>query len=98
MRHVEAPVVDRISTLVAQILAARGIDQDFSSEASLIDIGLTSIDIVNLMLSVEAEFDIMFPPAEITPQNFHSVSSIGAVVERLYTPWVGDHAPPLAGC
>ena len=32
---------------------------------------------VNLMLAVELEFDIAIAQADITPENFHSLSSIG---------------------
>jgi len=31
---------------------------------------------VNLMLSVEAEFDFTIPQVEITPENFQSVGSL----------------------
>lgn len=75
--------VDRIVTLVEQILIANHIDRAFANEDSLIEIGLTSIDMVNLMLSVEAEFDIMFPQADITPENFRSIASIDRLVTKL---------------
>ena len=75
--------VDRIRSVVEQLLSANGIDRAFSMEDSLIEVGLTSIDMVNLMLSVEAEFDIMFPQAEITPENFRSIASIDALVTKL---------------
>jgi acyl carrier protein len=48
----------------------------------LSDLGLTSLKMVNLMLSVEMEFDIMIPQAEITPENFQSVGSIARLVAR----------------
>jgi hypothetical protein len=33
------------------------------------------MDMVNLMLGVEAEFDFTIPQAEITPENFQSVET-----------------------
>jgi acyl carrier protein len=37
---------------------------------------------VNLMLAVEIEFDIAIPQSDITPENFHSLASIEALVSR----------------
>jgi acyl carrier protein len=48
--------------------------------ARLVDIGLTSMDMVNLMLGVEAEFDFTIPQGEITPENFQSVETLQRMV------------------
>jgi acyl carrier protein len=47
------------------------------------DVGLTSLDMTNLVLSVEAEFSIRIPDRAITPANFMSVATIGRLVETL---------------
>ena len=49
----------------------------------LTDAGLTSIDMVNLMLAIEAEFDIMIPASDITPANFRSISTIEALIVKI---------------
>ena len=38
---------------------------------------------VNLMLSVEAEFNLKIPDADMTPRNFRSISAIDALVRSL---------------
>jgi acyl carrier protein len=38
------------------------------------------MDMVALMLRVEAEFDITLPQREITPENFKSVRTLEAVI------------------
>jgi acyl carrier protein len=38
---------------------------------------------VNLMLAVEAEFDLRIPEAQMTPQNFRSISAINTLVSTL---------------
>jgi acyl carrier protein len=48
----------------------------------LVDVGLTSVDMVNLMLGVEAEFDFTIPQDEITPENFQSVETLQRMVLR----------------
>ena len=71
---------NRIVALIRAILAQNGITADISPETRLVDIGLTSMDMVNLMLGVEAEFDFTIPQNEITPENFQSVDTLERMV------------------
>jgi acyl carrier protein len=76
----------RVIALVRSILIQNAITAEVDAESRLVDVGLTSMDMVNLMLSVEAEFDFTIPQAEITPENFQSVRTlqhlIGAQLSR----------------
>jgi acyl carrier protein len=74
---------DDVAQLVRRILDERSINAVISSESDLRDVGLTSLDMVALVLSVEAEFDLTIPEAQITPANFRSISSISALVASL---------------
>ena len=49
---------------------------DVSPGSRLFDTGLTSMDMVKLMLEIEAEFDLTIPQADITPKNFETVDTI----------------------
>ena len=71
---------DRIVALVRGILAQNAISTEVCSDARLVDVGLTSMDMVNLMLSVEAEFDFTIPQELITPENFQSVATLERLV------------------
>jgi acyl carrier protein len=74
---------NRLIELVKELLGAGAtLPQPFPLDQQLSDLGISSLKMVNLMLSVETAFDIMIPAAEITPQNFHSVATIRALVER----------------
>ena len=78
----------RLVTLVEDILARNASGEtsrrrEIPIDGNLIEIGMTSVDMVNLMLAVEAEFDVMIPPTEITPENFRSIATIEALVSRL---------------
>ena len=44
------------------------------------------MDMVNLMLSVEAEFDFTIPQDAITPENFLSVETLQAMVAAQLQP------------
>ena len=73
-------VQDRILALVKAILEQNSIGAEVHPGSPLVDIGLTSMDMVNLMLSVEAEFDFTIPQGEITPENFQSVETLERMI------------------
>jgi acyl carrier protein len=75
--------VSRISGAVHAILARRAIASPAGGLRELRDAGLTSLDLVNLMLAIEAEFDIEIPQADMTPDNFRSIETIDALVAAL---------------
>jgi acyl carrier protein len=47
------------------------------------EIGVTSMEMVRLLLAVEVEFDVVIPQSDITPANFESLAAIEALVSRL---------------
>jgi len=78
-----AAVRDRLLGLVEKVLDRPGAGPTLPPEASLAELGVSSLKMVSLMLSVEAEFDLSIPQNEITPENFRSINSIQALVARL---------------
>ena len=80
MQVVNADVGRRILALVRSILEQNAIAAELTPESLLVDAGLTSMDMVNLMLGVEAEFDFTIPQSEITPENFQSVKTLQRMV------------------
>jgi len=74
---------DRIAALVRQILAKRGLDRYVDHGADLSEAGLSSLDIVNLMLAVETEFAVKIPDRDMTPANFRSIARIDGLVRTL---------------
>ena len=82
-RH-EFSTRDKVIDIVHGLLAARSIgERPISADDDLREIGLTSLDMVNLMLAVEAEFDLMVPERSMTPASFRSVAAIDALVTAL---------------
>jgi acyl carrier protein len=87
--HVQGSHVDvrnRILALVKSILEANAITADIQPDSRLVDAGLTSMDMVNLMLGVEAEFDLTIPQSEITPENFQSVEALERMIVNQLQP------------
>jgi acyl carrier protein len=80
MNTQDLDIRNRIVVLVKGILEQNAIATVVTPSAKLVDVGLTSMDMVNLMLGVEAEFDFMIPQDQITPENFQSVETLERLV------------------
>jgi len=74
------PPAERITAIAVRLLAKRGVHTIPASSDNLRDAGLTSLDMVNLMLAIEAEFDIEVPQSAMTPENFDTVAAIETLV------------------
>jgi acyl carrier protein len=81
--RINSSAADRITTLVRQILAKRSIDRLVGRDEDLTESGLSSLDMVNLMLAVEGEFDLKIPDHDMTPSNFRSIARIEALVSAI---------------
>ena len=78
---------DRLIGLVKNVLGADSVISDpFPVERQLSELGVSSLKMVNLMLAVEVEFDVAIPQADITPENFHCILAIEALVARTLAP------------
>jgi len=73
----------QISVLVDELLARKRAPAGVGFDEDLHDRGLTSLDMVNLMLGVEDTFDIEIPQREMTPDNFRTIAAIERLVGRL---------------
>jgi acyl carrier protein len=74
---------ERLLDLVRQILGPPASNRPLPIDARLTDLGMSSIKMVNLMLSVESAFDIAIPAADINPDNFATLASIEALISRM---------------
>jgi acyl carrier protein len=80
MQSTSTDVQGRILALVKTILEQNAMTAEVGLETRLVDVGLTSMDMVNLMLGVESEFDFTIPQSEITPENFQSVKTLERMI------------------
>jgi acyl carrier protein len=80
MQVLDTDVRSRILALVSAILRQNSIAANVLPDSRLADVGLTSMDMVNLMLGVEAEFDLTIPQSEITPDNFQSINALERMI------------------
>jgi acyl carrier protein len=69
--------------LVRQFAAGLPEADGAALEVALPDAGLTSLAAVKLMLAIEAEYNLVIPDAELTPENFATIGAIEAMIGRL---------------
>lgn len=74
---------DRTAALINRMLSERSLRMPVSPDDDLRSLGLSSLDMVSLVLSVESEFDVSIPDADITPARFRSIASISALLATL---------------
>ena len=79
-------VQTRILALVKSVLEQNAMRAEIGPQTRLVDIGLTSMDMVSLMLAVEAEFDFTIPQSEITPENFQSIATLERMIVHQLEP------------
>jgi acyl carrier protein len=72
-----------VAAIVARIAERHGISHAIAANDSLVDRGMTSMAMVDLMLAVEAEFDVTIPQREMTPANFRSITCLAQLLARL---------------
>lgn len=59
-------------------------DVDFENETELIDDGiLDSFDVVSIISDIDDEFGVQIRINELEPENFNSVESIWALIQKL---------------
>ena len=76
-------VADRVAALVRKVLDREEIEKSVALDDDLRTTGLSSLGLVNLMLSVEGEFDLKIPERDMTPANFRSITRIVDLVDTL---------------
>ncbi len=75
--------IDRIGDTVAAVAAQHCLAGPIAPTDFLVDRGMTSMAMVDLMLAVEVEFDVTIPQRELTPANFRSMEALALLLDRL---------------
>jgi len=73
----------RITAIVEALIARRGGSAPVGTDQTLTDAGLTSLDMVNLMLAIEDEFGVEIPQRRMTPANFRTIAAIEGMLATL---------------
>jgi acyl carrier protein len=79
----QASTRERLIGLIRQILGQAAGARPMPIDARLSDLGMSSIKMVKLMLAIEVEYNLAIPQADITPENFESIASVEAMLNKL---------------
>jgi acyl carrier protein len=74
---------DRVAKLVRRVMGNQPVARRIGPDDDLRACGLSSLGLVNLMLSVETEFGLQVPEQEMTPANFRTIARIVELVDAL---------------
>ena len=69
--------------VVQRLLVERSLSPAIQPNDDLRLAGLTSLDMISLVLAVEAEFGLLVPETHIKPDNFQSVAAISGLMTTL---------------
>ena len=73
----------RISKIVHELVTRRQLPLPIRTDQSLREIGLKSLDLVNMMLAIEEEFGIEIPQHQLTMDNFQSIVAIERLLSEV---------------
>ncbi|HVN02205.1 MAG TPA: phosphopantetheine-binding protein [Caulobacteraceae bacterium] len=78
-----ATVRAKITSLVEALLVRRGGATPVAPDQNLADAGLTSLDLVNLMLAIEDTFEVEIPQERMSPASFRTIDAIERMLSSL---------------
>ena len=88
-RPTDEVLIERIGILLQGVLSKGALSRFVSPSEPLPEAGVSSMDMVSLMLAIEADFELFIPSEDVNPKNFRSIASIASMVGNLL-----DHPPP----
>ena len=79
----DTPTTERVANVVQGTLVKHSVSPSVRPDDDLADLGLSSMALAELALSVEAEFGLTIPDSEMMLANFRSISAISKLVSAL---------------
>ena len=74
---------DRLTAIVKDVIGDHPLARPDRISESLAEAGLTSLDLVKLVLGIEREFGVSIGGDDMEPENFQTLDSLEALVQRL---------------
>jgi acyl carrier protein len=75
-------LADQVLLIVRRFAPGLPDTADQAGNINLRDAGLTSLGAVQVMLQIEAAFDLVFPDKALSPANFATVEAIARLIEQ----------------
>ncbi len=79
-----APSIEELTAVVFRILREEILTagSEFSTRSNLIDAGLDSLAVTQLMLSIEESTGVWLDESFLTPENLESAETLAALVQK----------------
>jgi len=79
-----APSIEELTAVVFRILRDEILTagSEFSTRSNLIDAGLDSLAVTQLMLSIEESTGVWLDESFLTPENLESAETLAALVQK----------------
>lgn len=74
---------ERLLALIEPLIDVEIVVRPIPVDQNLSELGIGSVQMVDLMLAMEAEFDLTIPVEHINPENFLSIATLTALVLEL---------------
>ncbi len=74
---------ERLAAIVRTIVEGQPFGRPDRLDGDLREAGLTSLDLVKVVLAVEVEFGVMLDPDDMHPENFQSLDAMETLVARV---------------
>ena len=75
--------MNEFAKIVAGLLPERDRAKPIAHDEPLTTAGLNSLGMVNLLLEIEANFNITVPASLVVPKSFRSINSISRLIESI---------------
>jgi acyl carrier protein len=79
----KATIDERVAKIVAGLLPERAREKPIANDEPLTTAGLNSLGMVNLLLEIEASFEITVPANMVAPKSFRTIHSIARMIESI---------------
>lgn len=79
---IDTEVADRIRSIVAEILRIDATDAQISEETNLYELGLESLNVVELLTQIEIAYDITIDVEDLSAELFNRFGTLVDFVQR----------------
>ena len=80
----QTPTLESLEKIIFEVLSNELLEvgPEFTPRSNLVDAGLSSLAVIQLLLAVEEQTGIWVDEAELTPENLESVETLARCVQE----------------
>ena len=80
------PSAPALAARICRFLSTNLLDEhiEITDDSPLIELGVDSVSLVQLVLFVESEFGVVLPDAALTPENLETVATLTRCIRTIH--------------